>query len=252
MLLQNKHCLITGGGTGIGRATAFRLAREGAAVCIAGINEAALRRTAGEIGAGCTWRRCDVGRAEELKETVARMPRLDVLVANAAVSFPVDLLADPLERWREMMEVNLWGVVSACRAAGQKMIEQKSGGRIVIVSSVQSGLAEVSSGPYGMAKAALNQLGRQLAVEWAEHGILTNVVAPGFVRTPMTHAAGSDELESDWFKDFFVNPRRPRVPLRRAAEAKEIAEAVFFFAHPDNTYCTGSVLTVDGGLTAKL
>ena len=78
-----------------------------------------------------------------------------------------------------------------------------------------------------------------------------NVVAPGFVLTPMSFASGVNELESDWCKQFFFTPESPRVPLLRAGTPEEIAEAVLFFANPRNTYCTGATLTVDGGLSIK-
>ncbi|MGH9511416.1 MAG: SDR family NAD(P)-dependent oxidoreductase [Terriglobales bacterium] len=251
MLLAGKTCLITGGGTGIGRATAFRFVEEGAAVWIAGIDVDSLRNTAQEIGSKCMWRAVDVAKQEELQRVVDEMPQLDVLVANAAVSYSIDLLKDPLSRWRDMVEVNMWGIVFTCLTGGKKMISQGQGGRIIITSSILSGIAEPGSTHYAMAKAALNQLGRQLAVEWAEHGILVNVVAPGCVHTPMSYAGGSNEYESDWFKEFFVNPKRPRLPLMRPAYPEEIAEAILFFSNPKNSYCTGSVLNVDGGLTVR-
>jgi NAD(P)-dependent dehydrogenase (short-subunit alcohol dehydrogenase family) len=131
------------------------------------------------------------------------------------------------------------------------MIAQKKGGRIVIISSILSGIAEPGSAHYAMAKAALNQLGRQLAVEWATYGILVNVIAPGCVLTAMSSVTGENEFESEWFKQFFVNPKHPRLPLMRPAAPEEIAEAILFFANPRNTYCTGAVLNVDGGLTVK-
>jgi NAD(P)-dependent dehydrogenase (short-subunit alcohol dehydrogenase family) len=251
MILENQTCLITGGGTGIGRAAAIRFAEEGANVWIAGIDVESLERTSAELGARSAWRTCDVTRQDELQKTIDEIPRLDVLVANAAISYSIDLLTDPLSRWRDMVEVNMWGTVQTCRTAGRKMIEQGSGGRIVIISSILSSIAEPGSTHYAMAKAALNQLGRQLAVEWAEYGILVNVIAPGFVLTPMSFASGANEFESDWFKEFFVNPKRPRVPLRRPGRPEEIAEAILFFANPRNTYCTGSVLSVDGGITVS-
>jgi NAD(P)-dependent dehydrogenase (short-subunit alcohol dehydrogenase family) len=251
MLLAGKSCLITGGGTGIGRATAVRFIEEGASVWIAGVDIESLERTAAEIGPKCTSQACDVTKQEQVQQVVDRMAHLDVLVANAAISYPIDLLADPLDRWRKMLEVNMWGAVFTCRAGGQKMIHQGQGGRIIIISSILSGIAEPGSTHYAMAKAALNQLGRQLAVEWAEHGILVNVIAPGCVLTPMSYVSGSNEYESEWFKEFFVNPKRPRLPLMRPARPEELAEAVLFFANPKNSYCTGSVLNVDGGLTVK-
>jgi len=251
MLLSGKTCLITGGGTGIGRSTALRFAEEGASVWLVGNRAESLKKASVEIGRDCVWRECDVTQNEKLQQVVEEMPGLDVLVANAAISYAVDLLSDPIARWREMVEVNLWGVVFACRAAGQRMIRQKRGGRIVIISSILSGIAESGSTHYAMAKAALNQLGRQLAVEWAEHGILVNVIAPGCVLTPMSFVSGTNEYETEWFKKFFINPERPRIPLMRVPQPEEIAEAVLFFANPRNTYCTGTLLTVDGGLTVK-
>lgn len=247
--LEGKTCLVTGGGSGIGRATARRMVAEGGNVWIVGRREAELTAVAREIG--CQARVCDVTEAEHLAAVVDEIGILDVVVSNAAVSFPVDPLADAIDRWREMVEINLWGAVNTCRAAGRAMIRQKTGGRIVIVSSILAELAEPGSAPYGMAKAALNQLGRQLAVEWAEHGILVNTVAPGCVETPMSSVGGSNEYESEWYRTFFINPERPRIPLLRPGRSEEIAEAILFFCQPANSYCTGSVLTVDGGLSAK-
>jgi 3-oxoacyl-[acyl-carrier protein] reductase len=251
MLLQNKTCLITGGGTGIGRAAAFRFAEEDATVWIAGVDVPSLKKTAGEIGGNCTWSECDVARQEQIEGLIEGMPALDVLVANAAIGSSIDVLEDPIARWREIVEVNMWGTVFTCRAGGRKMIREGGGGRIIIISSILSGIADPGNAHYSMAKAALNQLGRQLAVEWAQFGVLVNVVAPGCVHTPMSYVSGSNEYESEWFKQFFVHPKHPRLPLMRPAEPEEIAEAILFFANPRNTYCTGNVLPVDGGLTVK-
>jgi len=251
MILSGRTALITGGGTGIGRATAQRFAEEGARVVVFGRSRDTLEETASAIGEKCTLHVGDVADSASLVAAIEAMPALDVLVSNAAVSFAVDPLADPLEQWRRMIEVNLWGAVNACRAAGTRMIKDGRGGRIVIVSSIHAELAEPGSTPYGMAKAAINQLARGLAAEWAAHSILVNVVAPGFVLTPMSFASGVNELESDWCKQFFFNPERPRVPLLRPGTPEEIAEAILFFANPRNTYSTGTTLTVDGGLSIK-
>jgi len=250
MILSGKYCLVTGGGTGIGRSTAQRFVEEGAKICVIGRGRKTLEETVSLVGPDCTAEVCDVSNAAKVEALLDAMVALDVVVCNAAVSFPVDPLSSPPERWREMIEVNMWGTVNICRSAGKKMIQNGKGGRIIIVSSVHAQLAETGGAPYGMAKAAINQLGRQLAGEWAAHDILVNVVAPGFVETPMSFVAGENELESDWCKHFYLNPERPRVPLLRAGQPEEIAEAILFFANPRNTYCTGTVLTVDGGLSA--
>lgn len=247
--LEGKTALVTGGGSGIGRATAKRLTAEGAKVWIVGRRETELREAAEEIG--CEPRVGDVTDEKRVRAVIEEIGQLDIAVSNAAVSFFVDAHTDPLERWREMVEVNCWGAVNTCRAAGDAMIAQKTGGRIVIVSSILADLAEHGSTPYGMAKAALNQMGRQLAVEWAQHGILVNTVAPGCVRTPMSIVNGADEYESEWFRKHFIDPERPRLPLLRPGTAEEIAEAIYFFCLPANSYCTGAVLTVDGGLSVK-
>lgn len=251
MLLKDKVCLVTGGGSGIGKATAERFISEGATVRIAGIDELSLQTTTSELGENCMWCRCDVRDNDQVAKLIHDMPRVDVVVTCAAISLLVDPLAGSLDEWRQLIDVNMWGVVFTCREAGRKMIEQKSGGRIVIVSSLLSAIAEAGSTPYAMSKGALNQLTRQLAVEWADHQILVNAVAPGCVQTPMSYATGSNEYESEWFRQFFVNPDRPRIPLARPGRPEEIAEAILFLANPRNSYCTGSVVMVDGGLGIK-
>ncbi len=251
MLLKDKVCLITGGGSGIGKATAERFVSEGATVCIAGIDEPSLQTTASELGENCTWRRCDVRDNEQVAKLICDMPKVDVVVACAAISVVVDPLKDSLDQWQQLIDVNMWGVVFTCREAGRKMIEQKSDGRIVIVSSLLGTIAEAGSTPYAIAKGALNQLARQLAVEWAGQRILVNAVAPGCVQTPMSFATGTNEYESEWFRRFFVNPERPRIPLERPGRPEEIAEAILFLANPRNSYCTGSVVMIDGGLGIK-
>ena len=103
MLLTGKTGLITGGGTGIGRATALRFIEEGASVWIAGIDLDSLQSTATEIGPNCMWRHCDVTKQEQIQAVIDEIPQLDVVVSNAAISYPIDLLSDPLGRWREMV-----------------------------------------------------------------------------------------------------------------------------------------------------
>lgn len=250
-MLSGLSCVVTGGGTGIGRATAIRFVEEGAKVCVVGRGRGTLEETVALAGPDCMAEVCDMADGPGVETLFENMEAVDVVVCNAAVSFSVDPLSPTLDQWREMIEVNMWGTVNACRAAGKKMIQGGKGGRIVIVSSVLGELAEAGSTPYGMAKAAINQLARQLAGEWATHGILVNVVAPGFVQTPMSFVSGENELESEWCKNYYFNPERPRVPLLRPGQPEEIAEAVLFFANPRNTYCTGTVLTVDGGLSIK-
>ena len=121
------------------------------------------------------------------------------------------------------------------------------GGRIVHVTSIHGDRAEALASSYSMAKAAINQLCRVLAIELAPRGILVNALAPGFIDTPMSVVNGVNELESDWFKQNYVQGHH--LPLKRAARPEEIAGVAFFLAGPDASYITGQVITVDGGLT---
>jgi 3-oxoacyl-[acyl-carrier protein] reductase len=123
----------------------------------------------------------------------------------------------------------------------------KEGGRIVHITSIHGERGEGGASAYGMAKAALNQYCRALAIELAPRGILVNAIAPGFVDTPMSVSGGVNELETDWFRQNYVAGHH--LPLRRAARPEEIAGVAWFLAGPDASYITGQVLTVDGGLT---
>jgi len=243
-----KTALISGGGTGIGRSTALSLAAEGARVVIVGPDEAALREVASHAPGHIVPIVCDVSDVAGWTTLIADQPDLDILVNNAAISVPTDILDSEDTSWDRVMKVNFEGALNGSRAAAQVM--NTRGGRIVNVTSVHGNLCELKNAAYGVGKAALNQLTRCLAVELAPFGILVNAVAPGFVDTPMSRATGVNELETDWFKGSFI--ANGRIPLRRAAQPEEISKAILFLASTENTYITGQVLAVDGGLTLTL
>ena len=123
----------------------------------------------------------------------------------------------------------------------------KPGGRVIHITSIHGTHTEAGASAYSMAKAALNQYCRSMAIDLAPKGILVNAIAPGFVETPMSIVDGVSELESEWFKQNYAEGHH--LPLRRAGQPEEIAGVAFFLAGPDATYLTGQVLTVDGGLT---
>lgn len=240
-----RHALISGGGTGIGRAIALSLAARGASVRIVGPNAEVLAEAAGIFPENISFTVCDIRDRDHWKKVILEEKSLDLMINNAAVSRQTDVFGQD-EIWEDVFSVNFTGCLEGCRAAAKSM--KGRGGHIVNISSILGRLCERQSGAYSVAKAAMDQLTRVLAVELADHGILVNAVAPGFVDTPMSRATGVNELESDWFKNQFI--ATGRLPLRRAAQPEEVANAVLFLASASNTYITGQVLTVDGGLTA--
>ena len=179
--------------------------------------------------------------------TVARFGRLDILVNNAGIFYTADALTTPFDAWQKAFDVIFYGALHCSRAAGQVMVAQGQGGRIVNISSVNGFLGMAQSSHYNTAKGAVDQLTRCLAVEWAPHGILVNGVAPGFVETPMAVVDGVNEHTTPDFQEFYV--RRRRIPLARTAQPEEIAEVVRFLASDRCTYITGHTLVVDGGLS---
>jgi NAD(P)-dependent dehydrogenase (short-subunit alcohol dehydrogenase family) len=250
--LNGKVALVTGAARGIGRAVAEVFVREGAAVMIADLpasDGAATAATLRAAGAQAAFVAADVTQDAEamVAATVAHFGRLDILVNNAGVFYPADALTTSFDRWLKAVEVIYHGAFHCSRAAGQVMVAQAQGGRIVNVSSVNAFLGAAQSSHYNTAKGAVDQLTRCLAVEWAPHGILVNGVAPGFVETAMAVVDGVNEHETPDFQAFYV--RRRRIPLARPAQPEEIAAAVLFLASDRCTYITGHTLVVDGGLS---
>jgi meso-butanediol dehydrogenase / (S,S)-butanediol dehydrogenase / diacetyl reductase len=245
---RNQRVLISGGGTGIGRALAFAFAKAGGEVCIVGRTEATLAEVVRESEGRIRFAICDVADVDRWRTIVAD-ERPDVLVNNAAVSLGTDLFSETDTSWETVFSINLHGALASCREAA-KFMRERGSGRIVNVTSVHGRICEKGSAAYGVAKAAVDQLTRCLAVELGPYGILVNAIAPGFVDTPMSRASGENELETEWFRKNFIE--NGRIPLGRAAQPEEMAGVVLFLAGRENTYVTGQVLAVDGGLTLTL
>jgi 3-oxoacyl-[acyl-carrier protein] reductase len=169
---------------------------------------------------------------------------LDALVNCAGVFLGASIVDSPLDVWRKPLDTMLDGAIAMTRLAVPLMA---SGGRIIHVTSIHGERAEMGGSAYAMAKAAINQYCRALALELAPRLILVNAIAPGFVDTPMSVVDGVNELESKWFISNYVQGHH--LPLRRAGQPEEIAGVAYFLAGPDATYLTGQVITVDGGLS---
>jgi NAD(P)-dependent dehydrogenase (short-subunit alcohol dehydrogenase family) len=254
-LLQDQVAIITGAGSGIGAATAVRFVKEGASVVLVGRTETKLENT--RKGTDRPERVAlapgDVRKPETAAAAVhtakERFGRLDILVSNAALCYPVRFPEQEAAEWFDQIDVILMGAFHFAREAAKDMIASRTAGRIVTVSSIHGIQVEPLFSCYAAAKGALNQFTRSLAVELAPHGIRANAVAPGFVDTPMSIVEGRNELEDPYFLKEYVERRR--IPLARAAQPEEVASAILFLASDESSYVNGHVLVADGGLTLR-
>lgn len=245
-----RRVLITGASSGIGRATALRFAADGFDVCLNARREERLRELIKQFPPGkhlvCPGSYSDPAIVAAMEHQVrAHWGSVDVLVNCAGVSQGAHAIDSPIAHWRQPFDTMFEGGVRMTRMVVPLM---PPGGRIIHITSIHGERAEAKASAYAMAKAALNQFCRVLAVELAPHGILVNAIAPGFVDTEMSIGPdGINELETEWFRDNYVNGHH--LPLKRAGRPEEIAGVAAFLASPDSTYITGQVITVDGGLT---
>jgi 3-oxoacyl-[acyl-carrier protein] reductase len=252
MKLENKTAIVTGSGSGIGRATALRLAKEGAAVVICDVNQAGIDETVQLVsaqGGQALGVACDVSNPNDAQSIVAaaldRFGQLDILINNAGITRDaltvrikdgeVKLMSE--EQWDAVLNINLKGTWLMAQAAAVPMIKQKHG-RVVNTASI-SAQGNVGQANYSASKAGVIGLTRTLALEWARFNINVNCVAPGGVHTPMT-ATIPEKIRSELMD---------RIPFKRWADPQEIAAVHAFLASDDASYITGQVIWVDGGVT---
>ncbi|MEA2496454.1 MAG: meso-butanediol dehydrogenase / (S,S)-butanediol dehydrogenase / diacetyl reductase [Thermoleophilaceae bacterium] len=247
---------MTGAATGVGRATAQALARDGFSVALVGRRAEPLEELAVELrdgGAQAIATPADVSSSEQVTGAVAaaveEFGAIGVVVNNAGVGDSGPLLDEPLERWEETLRINLTGAFVTTQAALPHMLE--SGGAIVNVASVNGVLAGPGWTSYCVSKAGLIMLARCIATDYGRQGIRANAVCPGWVRTPMGDS-DMDELARVHGIDREAAYARAHQqnPLGRPAEAEEIADVIAFLASPRAAYVTGATIMVDGGTTA--
>ncbi|WKN44334.1 SDR family NAD(P)-dependent oxidoreductase [Tunicatimonas pelagia] len=247
---MRKTVVVIGGSSGIGKAIAERFAHEGWRIMVGAPDLAATQKVVGNLaGEGHVAVEIDVvsdAQIERLRTQVAgQSAGLHTLINCAGISRSIPLLEPDFAKWDQLLQVMLYGTVKVCRALVPQL---EDGGRIINITSIHHDRVAYGSSAYGMAKAAITQLTRALAVELAPRNILTNAIAPGFVNTPMSvKEDGKNELETQWFYDNYI--KNSHLPLKRAGTPEEIAGVAWFLAGPDASYMTGSVLEVNGGLT---
>ncbi len=256
--LEGKVALITGGGSGIGRACAVRFAAEGAAVCAADLNLEGAAETVRRVeAAGGKALALQVDTSDEaactamVDKCVEAFGAVDVLVAAAGISGvpagqaqrpvqppPYPTLALPIEMYRRVIDVNFYGVLFSDRAAARWMVANRRPGSIVNLASVMAKLP--GGGAYSVSKAGVWMLTKGLAAELAPAGIRVNAIGPGFIETPMTAPLREDEARMrSWME---------RTPMGRMGRPEEVAATALFLASDDASYFTGELLHPSGGM----
>ncbi|ELS4497297.1 MULTISPECIES: SDR family NAD(P)-dependent oxidoreductase [Klebsiella] len=253
--MAGKVCIVTGAASGIGRAISRQLAANGAQVVVADITTEVIEGgvpTAElilEVGHKAVFIHTDVAETTQvdalIQETVSCFGRLDVLVNNACIRHARSLLDMEEKDWNRVLDVNLNGVYRCCRAAIRQMVQQslvdETRGRIINLSSQHGMIAAPQDLAYGVSKAAIDYLTRQVATDYASQQIVCNAVAPGKIQT----GAGGRAIDPT-----VIERATRRTPWPRLGRPEDIARAVLFLASSEASFITGATLMVDGGWMA--
>ena len=243
--LTGKTAIVTGAGSGIGKAAAEALATAGAKVVVADRNLAAAREVASTLKSAIAVEADVTDEAAIDAMLDAAAGPVDILVNNAGLAIRRPAVELSGEDWNKVVDVNMTAVFLCSRAAARRMIAEGKGGAIVNVASIMglSGGGLYPNISYQTTKGAVVNMTRALAVEWAPHAIRVNAVAPTYVRTPFIKPI-TDQPE-------LVARIEAMTPLRRLAEPEEVASAILFLASPGAAMVTGHTLPVDGGFLAQ-
>jgi len=241
--------MVTGGGTGLGRQFATVLAAAGATVILCARRVEKLEETVADIrrkGGAAHGIPMDVTSGDSVEEAFRQslaIAPVTVLVNNAGIASGSMLLDMSEQDWDSVVDTNLKGSWLVARAAAQQMIERQRGGSIINIASVLGSCVQKGTGPYSAAKSGVIHLTRAMALEWARYQIRVNAIAPGYYRTDM-----ADEYLDSPAGQQLVK----RIPQRRLGDPAEMDGAILMLASTASRYMTGSVVTVDGGLSLSV
>jgi NAD(P)-dependent dehydrogenase (short-subunit alcohol dehydrogenase family) len=251
--LDDTVTLVTGGASGIGNAIATRFGQEGADVVVADVRrepkletERSVFDRLDEAGAEHGFVECDVSDPDDaeraVRETVDEFGRLDVLVNNAGIYYQYKAHETPVEDWDEILDVNTRGLFLCSKAALPELRE--TSGKIVNLSSIFGLVGGGQSAAYCASKGAVSNLTRQMAIDYADDEVNVNAVAPGVIKTAQNKELrdNNPEVIAEW---------EAATPWPRFGEADDVADAALFLASDESNFCTGTILSVDGGWTAK-
>ncbi len=246
--LKGKVALVTGGNRSMGKGFAIALAQAGADIAIQARNEEAAKKAVEEVlaeGVQCKFYKGDVGNYEECEKVVSAVEKdfgkIDILVNNAGICRNVPAEDMSLQDWNDVINVNLNAVFFMSQLVGRIMIKNKSGS-IINISSMS---AEIVNYPqpqcgYNASKAGVSQLTKSLALEWVDHNVRVNAIAPGYILTDLLIPG----MSSDWAKKWIEN-----TPMKRIGSIEELGGLAVYLASDASTFTTGSVFIVDGGYT---
>jgi 3-oxoacyl-[acyl-carrier protein] reductase len=245
--LTDKAVLVSGGSSGIGKATVRRFLEEGGRVYLCGLEADEVRTTVGELSSlgPVDGMACDIGREDDVARLVdaaeTALGSIDVLINNAGIAHKDAFLEMDVAEWDRILQVNLRGMFLVAQAVARGMVTRGSGVIVNMASTNALGGEELFA-HYNASKGGVLQLTRTMAVELGRHGIRVNCLCPGFIRTPLNDAI-SDEA-------FVATYERDKIPLGRAGTPEEVAAAYAFLASDDASFIHGEALVIDGGQTA--
>lgn len=245
MRLKDKTAIITGGGTGIGLATAHAFYQEGAKIILFGRRKEKLEKAVEKLGGSAIIVQGDMTNNNDLdqliNETLHNFKKIDILVNNAGLfnGSPLHEISD--SQWDEIMDINIRSVFQLTRRVLPVMLSQKYGS-IIHISSILGLIAVPQVAAYNVSKGALNQFSRSIAVEYGSSGIRSNSICPGLIATDMTADLMQDaDLMKEWSKEY---------PIGRFGKPEDVANACLYLASDESSFVTGITLPVDGGFTA--
>ncbi|MFJ7308902.1 SDR family NAD(P)-dependent oxidoreductase [Peribacillus frigoritolerans] len=247
--LNNKVAIVTGGNRGLGKTIALSLAEAGADIVLIGRSEKLNQEAAREIealGKKAIYFSVDLLNISSINEMVEKVldtfGKIDILVNNAGTSLTKLAFDITEEEWDQVIDLNLKSLFFCCQAVGRKMAQQNYG-KIINVSSVVGAVGDVGITPYTASKAAVINLTRSLALEWARYGIHVNAIGPAYIKTDMN----AEQLENPKVLDKIVG----KTPMRRLGQPSELCGALILLASEASSFITGETIYVDGGWLAQ-
>lgn len=245
--LSGKRALVTGSSRGIGLAIARGMAEAGATIVLNGRNRVKLAEVTAKFEVAPDLLVFDVTDADAVKSEIDRFEDeigpIDILVNNAGMQHRAPLEDFPVDKFDELMRTNINSVFYVGKTVANRMIGRRHG-RIINICSVMSTLARPSIAPYTASKGAVANLTKGMAVDWAQHGINVNGIAPGYFKTELNEALVDDADFSVWLAK--------RTPIGRWAEVEELVGTAIFLASDASSFVTGQIIYVDGGITARV